>query len=169
MTTETSTINWLLIGVTAAMTLFILFVRGTEFYSHRKLLKELTEKGEKPTVSYKNYNSLYAYSIMAVVVFVASLFMGGDLFERIVMSIIFVVLIGSEVLSAYVHAHLYTTSKEYIYGATLDRYRSIKGYEAKGKRSTYILKLNKEKSLVPNEVAEALKTTIEAHKKSKKA
>lgn len=169
MTTETSTINWLLIGVTAAMTLFILFVRGTEFFSHRKLLKEINSKGEALEISYQNFNSLYAYAIMAVVVFVASMFMGGDLFERIVMSIIFVLLIGSEVLSAYVNARLYTNTKEYLYGINHDRYRSIKSYEAKGKRSTYILKLNKEKSLVPNEVAEVLKATIEAHKKSKKA
>lgn len=161
-------INWLLIGITTVMTGFIIFMRVSEYLAHQKVLNELKAKGAELTVLIEDKKTVWMYSGMTVLVLVASWMVTGDIIERLSMSVVFSLLIGSEVLNAHVQSRLYANAREFVYGQVHERFRSIKGYEAKGKRMTTVKLLNKETVVLPNEFANSLKTHVQSIKDTKK-
>lgn len=161
-------INWLLIGITSVMTGFIVFMRITEYMAHQKALRTYQEKGTQLKVLFEDKKTIWMYVGMTVLVLAASWIIEGSLLERLTMSVVFALLIGSEVLNAMAQSKLYVSTKEFVYGQYHEKFRNIRSYEAKGKRSTKIHAMNKVEILLPNAYAEALKNYIQSIKDTKK-
>ncbi len=161
--------NWILLGVTIILTAFITFVRIADYRKHQTMLAEFTQKEKDVVVIYEEKKNIYLYLGMAVLIFIVSLFLGTSLIERITMAIVFTVLILTELVNAYMTSKLYGSSKSFLYGVETQKYRSIKGYEAKGKHNTKILFLNKTEMLMPKLYAEQLEKYIKTVKDAKKS
>lgn len=161
-------VNWILIGITFVLTGFIIFTRVGEWIQSRKIVRELNAKGEALSIIMEDKKSIVMYAGMTLFVFIASWFVSEDWLERVVMAFVFAVLVGTEVINAWVHSKLYANSKEFVYGQVHERFRSIKGYEKKGQRSTRILLLNKGEHVVPNAVAYAIQLHIQKTKETRK-
>jgi hypothetical protein len=160
--------NWVLIGITAVLTVFIIVIRFSEVIKYRKNVRDFNEKNKDVVVLYHDKKSIYLFFALAVVVFVVSIFVEGDLLERISMSVVFSVLVLSEAANAWMGSKLYSSDKEFLYGQAYDRYRSGKTYKAKGKRNTFIVTLKNEEYLVPNHIAELIQQKVKEIKNSKK-
>ncbi len=160
--------NWILIGVTTVLTIFILVIRFSEVIKYRHNVRLFHEKNSVVEVLYNNKQSLFMFLGLAVVVFVVSLFVEGEIFERVSMAVIFSVLCLSEATSAWMNGRLFSSDKEFMFGTAYDRYRSIKTYKAKGKRNTIIVTLKGEEFTVPNKVAELIQNKVKLIKTSKK-
>jgi len=160
--------NWVLIGITAVLTVFIIVIRFSEVIKYRKDVRVFKEKNKDVVVLYHEKRNVYLFLALAIVVFVVSLVMEGELLERVSMSVVFAVLVLSEAANAWMGSKLYSSDKEFLYGQAYDRYRSIKTYKAKGKRNTYIVTLKNEEYLVPNHIAELVQNKVKEIKNSKK-
>ena len=160
--------NWILIGITAALTIFIIILRVGEVRRYQKSLVTFKEKNRNFEVLYHSKRNIYLFMVMGVVVFTVSMFVEGDIFERLSMAVIFTTLVLAESLSAWMNATLYSSDKEFLFGLVNDRYRSIKTYKAKGKRNTIIVTLKNEELVVPNSIAEMIQNKQKEIKNSKK-
>lgn len=160
--------NWLLIGITTVLTIFIVVLRFSEVIKYRRNLRIFHEKNKDVSVLYHEKKNIYLLLALAVVVFVISLFVEGDILERVSMSVVFSILVLSEAANAWMNSKLFSTDKEFLFGMAYDRYRSIKTYKPKGKRNTFIVTLKGEEYLVPNRVAEIIQQKVKEIKNSKK-
>ena len=160
--------NWLLIGITTVLTIFIVVLRFSEVIKYRRNLRIFHEKNKDVSVLYHEKKNIYLLLALAVVVFVISLFVEGDILERVSMSVVFSILVLSEAANAWMNSKLFSTDKEFLFGMAYDRYRSIKSYKPKGKRNTFIVTLKGEEYLVPNRVAEIIQQKVKEIKNSKK-
>lgn len=160
--------NWLLIGITTVLTIFIVVLRFSEVIKYRRNLRIFHEKNKDVSVLYHEKKNIYLLLALAVVVFVISLFVEGDILERVSMSVMFSILVLSEAANAWMNSKLFSTDKEFLFGMAYDRYRSIKTYKPKGKRNTFIVTLKGEEYLVPNRVAEIIQQKVKEIKNSKK-
>lgn len=161
-------INWVLIGVTAALSVFITVMRVNEFRKHTRLLAEVKAKGADLEVVYQDKSLMAVYTGMTLLVLFISFFLQGETVEKAAMSLVFVMLIGSEVVSAWIHSKLYAGPREFVYGEIHERYRSLKSFTPKGKRQVIVSTLNKDTHTLPKAVADALQATIAQHKTAKK-
>ena len=109
-------VNWILIGITFVLTGFIIFTRVGEWVQSRKIVREINAKGETLSVIMEDKKSIVMYAGMTIFVFIASWFVSEDWLERVVMAVVFAVLVGTEVINAWVHSKLYANSKEFVYG-----------------------------------------------------
>lgn len=160
--------NWTLIGITAALTIFIIVLRIGEVRRYQLSLAAFKEKNKGFEILYHNKRNIYLFMAMGVLVFTVSMFVDGDIFERLSMAIIFTILVLAESFSAWMNSTLYSSDKEFLFGLINDRYRSIKTYKAKGKRNTIIVTLKNEELVVPNAIAEMIKNKQKDIKNSKK-
>lgn len=160
--------NWTLIGITAALTIFIIVLRIGEVTRYKKSLEIFKEKNKGFEILYHNKRNIYLFMAMGVLVFTVSMFVDGDIFERLSMAIIFTILVLAESFSAWMNSTLYSSDKEFLFGLINDRYRSIKTFKAKGKRNTIIVTLKNEELVVPNAIAEMIKNKQKDIKNSKK-
>ncbi len=160
--------NWLLLGITLILTAFITFVRVQDYRNHQKMVAEFIDKEKDVQVILEDKQAMYIYLAMAAIIFVVAFIAGTSLLERVTMAIVFTVLILTELLNALMNAKLYASSRAFLYGVETQKYRSIKKYEAKGKRNTKLLLLNKTEMVLPNAYAEALKAHIKSIKDAKK-
>ena len=160
--------NWTLIGITASLTLFIIILRIREFRRFRRLLLTFKEKNKNFEILYHNKRNIYLFMAMGVLVFSVSLFVEGDIYERLSMAVIFTILVLAEGFTAWMNATLYSSDKEFLFGLINDRYRSIKTYKLKGKRNTIIVTLKNEELVVPNSIAGLIQNKQKEIKNSKK-
>ena len=160
--------NWILIGITAALTIFIVVLRIGEVRRYQLSLATFKEKNKNFEILYHNKRNIYLFMAMGVVVFTVSMFVDGDIYERLSMAVIFTILVLAESFSAWMNATLYSSDKEFLFGLVNDRYRSIKTYKAKGKRNTIIVTLKNEELVVPNAIAEMIQNKAKEIKNSKK-
>ena len=160
--------NWILIGITAALTIFIIVLRIGEVRRYQLSLATFKEKNKNFEILYHNKRNIYLFMAMGVVVFTVSMFVDGDIYERLSMAVIFTILVLAESFSAWMNATLYSSDKEFLFGLVNDRYRSIKTYKAKGKRNTIIVTLKNEELVVPNAIAEMIQNKAKEIKNSKK-
>ena len=160
--------NWVLIGITAVLTIFIIFLRIGEVRRYQVSLRTFKEKNKDFEILYHNKRNIYIFMAMGVVVFTVSMFVDGELLERLSMAVIFTILVLAESFSAWMNATLYSSDREFLFGLVNDRYRSIKTYKAKGKRNTIIVTLKNEELVVPNPIADLIKTKQKDIKNSKK-
>ncbi|HCT62906.1 MAG TPA: hypothetical protein DIC19_02260 [Erysipelotrichaceae bacterium] len=160
--------NWTLIGITAALTIFIIVLRIGEVRRYQLSLAAFKEKNKGFEILYHNKRNIYLFMAMGVLVFTVSMFVDGDIYERLSMAIIFTILVLAESFSAWMNSTLYSSDKEFLFGLIHDRYRSIKTYKAKGKRNTIIMTLRNEELVVPNAIAEMIKNKQKDIKNSKK-
>ena len=160
--------NWILIGITAALTIFIIVLRIGEVRRYQLSLATFKEKNKNFEILYHNKRNVYLFMAMGVVVFTVSMFVDGDIYERLSMAVIFTILVLAESFSAWMNATLYSSDKEFLFGLANDRYRSIKTYKAKGKRNTIIVTLKNEELVVPNAIAEMIQNKAKEIKNSKK-
>jgi hypothetical protein len=161
-------INWVLMGITAVLTIFIIVIRLSEVVKYRNNVKVFYEKNKDVEVLFNNKRNIYVFIVLAFVVFTISLFVEGSMVERLSMAVIFAVLCFSEAFSSWMNSRMFSSDKEFLYGMVYDRYRSIKTYKAKGKRSTIILTLKNDEYIVPNNVAELVQNKVKGIKNSKK-
>jgi len=161
-------INWVLMGITSVLTIFIIVIRLSEVIKYRNNVKVFYEKNKDVEILFNNKRNIYMFVVLAFVVFTISLFVEGSVVERFSMAIIFAVLCISEAFSAWMNSRLFSSDKEFMYGIVYDRYRSIKTYKPKGKRSTIILTLKNDEYVVPNLVAELVQNKVKGIKNSKK-
>lgn len=160
--------NWILIGITAALTIFIIVLRIGEVRRYQLSLAAFKEKNKNFEILYHNKRNIYLFMAMGVVVFTVSMFVDGDIYERLSMAVIFTILVLAESFTAWMNATLYSSDKEFLFGLVNDRYRSIKTYKAKGKRNTIIVTLKNEELVVPNPIAEMIQNKAKEIKNSKK-
>lgn len=160
--------NWLLIGVTAVMTVFITYMRVNDYLKHKALLKEVRDRGVELEIIHQDKRLMSIYAGMTVFVLVMSMLLEGELMEKIAMAVTFSVLIGTEIVSAWMNSRVYASSKEFIYGTITERFRSLKTFTPKGKRQTVITTLSKAVYTVPNNVAAAIQAKIASQKNAKK-
>ncbi len=160
--------NWTLIGITAALTIFIIVLRIGEVTRYKKSLVVFKEKNKNFEILYHSKRNIYLFMAMGVVVFTVSMFVDGDIYERLSMAVIFTILVLAESFSAWMNSTLYSSDKEFLFGLINDRYRSIKTYKAKGKRNTIIVTLKNEELVVPNPIAEMIQNKAKEIKNSKK-
>lgn len=160
--------NWTLIGITAALTIFIIVLRIGEVRRYQLSLATFKEKNKNFEILYHNKRNIYLFMAMGVVVFTVSMFVDGDIYERLSMAVIFTILVLAESFTAWMNATLYSSDKEFLFGLVNDRYRSIKTYKAKGKRNTIIVTLKNEELVVPNPIAEMIQNKAKEIKNSKK-
>lgn len=160
--------NWILIGVTTALTIFIMVIRFSEVIKYRNNVKVFYEKNKDVEILYNNKQSIYMFLVLAVVVVIISFVISGELYERISMAIIFAILCLSEAASSWINGRLFSSDKEFLFGQSYDRYRSIKTYKAKGKRNTIIVSLKGDEYIVPNKISELIQNKVKEIKNSKK-
>jgi len=161
-------INWVLMGITAVLTIFIIVIRLSEVIKYRNNVKVFYEKNKDVEVVFNNKRNIYMFVGLAFIVSLFSFFVEGSITERISMSVIFAVLCISEAFSAWMNSRMFSSDKEFLYGIVYDRYRSIKTYKPKGKRNTIILTLKNDEYIVPNHVAELVQNKVKGIKNSKK-
>jgi hypothetical protein len=160
--------NWILIGITTVLTIFILVIRFSEVIKYRSNVRGFKEKNKDFEILLDNKKNIYMFLALSVVVFAVSLFVEGELYERISMAVIFAILCLSEAASAWMNSRLFSSDKEFLFGPAYDRYRSIKTYKAKGKRNTIIVTLKGAEYIVPNPVSELIQSKVKEIKNSKK-
>ncbi len=160
--------NWLLIGITAVLTIFIVVIRFSEVIKYNHNVRLFKEKNKDTVLLFDNKRNIYIYLAVAIVVFVVSLVIEGDFLERILMAVIFTILVLSEAANAWMSSKFYSSEKEFLFGQAYDRYRSIKTYKPKGKRNTFIVTLKGEEYLVPNHISELVQHKVKEIKNSKK-
>lgn len=160
--------NWVLIGITAALTIFIIFLRVGEVRRYQVSLRTFKEKNKDFEILYHNKRNIYLFMAMGILVFTVSMLVEGEFLERLSMAVIFTILVLAESFSAWMNATLYSSDREFLFGLVNDRYRSIKTYKAKGKRNTIIVTLKNEELVVPNPIADLIKTKQKDIKNSKK-
>ena len=141
------------------------FLIEDDLFSQEVTDEEINKNFE---ILYHNKRNIYLFMAMGVVVFTVSMFVDGDIYERLSMAVIFTILVLAESFSAWMNATLYSSDKEFLFGLANDRYRSIKTYKAKGKRNTIIVTLKNEELVVPNPIAEMIQNKAKEIKNSKK-
>ena len=92
--------NWTLIGITAALTIFIIVLRIGEVRRYQLSLAAFKEKNKNFEILYHNKRNIYLFMAMGVVVFTVSMFVDGDIYERLSMAVIFTILVLAESFSA---------------------------------------------------------------------
>jgi len=161
--------NWLLIGFTAVMTGFVLFVRFTDLIKYRKFLREFFERNAETEILIEDKRTIWLFGSMAVLASVFAFLVEGALVERIALSVLFLFLVVSEGANAWMNSRLYSSSKEFLYGLMYERYRSIKTYKTKGKRKTILFTLKNEEHIIPNEIAKLIQAQQKLLKEAKKS
>jgi len=161
-------INWVLLGITSVLTIFIIVIRVSEVIKYRNNVKVFYEKNKDVDVLFNNKRNIYMFVGLAFIVSIFSFFVESSITERISMSIIFAVLCISEAFSAWMNSRMFSSDKEFLFGMVYDRYRSIKTYKAKGKRNTIIITLKNDEYVVPNNVSELIQSKVKEIKNSKK-
>ncbi len=161
--------NWLLIGFTAIMTGFVLFVRFTDLVKYRKFLREFFERNPQTEILFDDKKVIWLFGALAVFAAAFAFFVEGVLLERIALSVLFLFLVLSEGANAWMNSRLYSSSKEFLYGLMYERYRSIKTYKAKGKRKTILFTLKNEEYVIPNEIAKIIQMQQKHIKESRKS
>ena len=160
--------NWILLGVTATLTLFIAYVRVSEYRKHNMALAEFKENEKNIEVIYESKKNIVLYLWMAALIFVVSFFAGNSLLEKIAMAIMFTILILTELLNAIMMSKLYASSRAFLYGVDSHRFRSIRKVEEKGKKDMKLLMINKEECVLPKAYASALQEHMKTIKAAKK-
>lgn len=160
--------NWVLMGITAVLGLFVVVMRVNDYLKHLKLLKEFQTKEDDFSVLKSDLMIVYFYLGLSVFVSIFSWFVGADFSEKLVLSMLFGLLLLSETLNAYVVSKLYVSSKAFLLGVTAQKFRSIRHYVPKGKRHTRVMLMNNQELTLTNVFAEALQTHIKSLKGAKK-
>lgn len=161
-------INWILMGVTAVLGLFVVGMRVNDYVNYTKLLKEFKAKEDQITILIEDLKTVYLYLVLSVFVAVFSWFVGTDIYEKLMLSILFALLLLSEALNAYLVSRMYVSSKAFLLGVNTQRFRSIRHYVAKGKRHTRVMLMNNQEITLTNAYAEALQNHIKNIKGAKK-
>lgn len=161
--------NWILLGVTFILTGFITFVRVMDYFKHKKMVLEFHKNEKDVVLLLEDKKNIYLYMGMSVLIFAVSLFLGTTLIERLMMAFVFTTLILTELLNAMMTSHLYASSKSFLYGVEIQKIRSIKSFEAKGKQTMKILFLNKTDMTLPKAYALSLQNYLKSLKDAKKS
>ena len=92
--------NWIMIGMSVIIGAFLTFVRYKDYRKHQQLIVKTEEEGDKlmSTVKLKPNKALYGL-LAGLVIFMGIAYFVGDLYENIALTVILVVLIGSEWLN----------------------------------------------------------------------
>ena len=160
--------NWILMGITAVLGVFVVAMRINDYLNHNKLLKTFREKEEEVIVLIEDQKVVYFYLGLSIFVSIFSWYVGTDFLEKLILSVLFGLLLLSETLNAYVVSKLYVSHKSFLLGLSTQKFRSIRHYVAKGKRHTRVMLLNNQEITLTNAYSEALQTHIKSIKGAKK-
>jgi hypothetical protein len=161
--------NWLLIGFTAVMTGFVLFVRLTDYLKYQKLTKTFFERNPDFEILLEDKKTVWLLFILGGFASSFAFIVEGPLYERIALAALFLFLVASEGVNAWMNSRLYSSSKEFLYGLMYERYRSIKTYKAKGKRKTILFTLKNEEYVIPNDIVKIIQAQQKQLKSAKKS
>jgi hypothetical protein len=103
--------------------------------------------------------------LAALAVFMGIAYFVGDLYENIALTVILLVLIGSEWLNYQGTNTLYLYERRFVYNIAAIRYKSIRSITPKNKRASTVLTLTGESTLIPVEAANAITELRNAKKK----
>jgi hypothetical protein len=160
--------NWILMGITAVLAIFVVAMRINDYVQYSKSLKAFKEKEEQVSILIEDLKVVYLYLGLSIFVSVFSWFVGTDFLEKLILSVLFGLLLLSETLNAYIVSRLYVSTKAFLLGVTSQKFRSIRHYVAKGKRHTRVMLLNNQEITLTNAFSEALQLHIKSIKGAKK-
>ena len=158
--------NWIMIGMSIVIGGFLAFVRFKDYRKHQELIAKTEEEGDKlvSTVKLKANKALYGL-LAALAIFMGIAYVVGDLYENIALTVILLVLIGSEWLNYQCTNTLYLYERRFVYNIAAIRYKSIRTITPKNKRASTVLTLTGESTLIPVEAANAITELRNAKKK----
>ena len=151
------------------MTGFVLFVRVTDYLKYQKSLRSFLEKNPEFEILIEDKKTVWLLIVLGVFASSFAFIVDGPLYERVALAVLFLFLVASEGVNAWIHARLYSSSKEFLYGLMYERYRSIKTYKAKGKRKTLLYTLKNDEYVIPNDIAKIIQTQQKHLKEAKKS
>lgn len=158
--------NWIMIGMSVIIGAFLTFVRYKDYRKHKELIVKTEKEGDKLMSSVKLKPNKALYGLLAgLVVFMGIAYFVGDFYENIALTVILVVLIGSEWLNYQATSTLYLYERRFVYNTTSIRYKSIKTITPKNKRAATLVTLSGESTLMPAEAANAIADLRNAKKK----